>query len=245
MAVRLAALDSGVPAQSTSSFFYPIHRVHTEPPAEDVFGIQGYVAWVSVCPPCPRDAVCPPCLPPSIIVSADSREVDDAVRRSSRAISLGTRQLTGFRQGQHYRFLVSRASGVAGSGPCAYELLEFSPTPPANPTLIRVDDRSSVARVGVAVRRQLGRDGAADQLPVGVALDDGFRYLTTKSAVDAVRDALTGIPSVYGLEFETEVEQERLRVFAYATRPDFAGEFVYAVSRPGVGWPVLIHRPPL
>ena len=55
-------------------------------------------------------------------------------------------------------------------------------------------------------------------------------------------EALTGVPTVYGLELATEYKQKTLRVFVFATRPDIRGEIVYAVSRLDAGWPVFVTR---
>jgi len=230
-------------AQSPSPFFYPIPRLHRERPAEELFGIQGYVVMMSECPPCPKDAVCATCEPPYIIVSARNSTLDSAERMTSREVRLQTNHVSGLVRGEHYRFLIRNAAGAKDHrGRLAFDLVEFHKAPAGDPSLILVDDPARLATVKAVVQERLWKDFSLDHLPDASTLALALKYLTTASSSTIVREALTGVPAVYGLELTMKDEQDTLRVFVFASRPDFHGEIVYAVSQLGSRWPVFVSR---
>jgi len=240
--VAMGLLSAPVSSEPPSPIVYPIPRLLREAPPEAVFGLQGWVAFVPVCPPCPPDVSCAPCPPPSLLVSSSARRVDvpDQTKANEVRLMTGTKQ--GFVRGVHYRFLVRRPVGAEAGRPGAFDLLDFERVPASPPSLVRVADPVRAAVVRAALEGRLGRDFALDHLPSGATLERAFRYLTRESRRELVRGALTGVPTIHGLELELRSEKERWTGFAFSPRPDFEGELVYAVSCLGDEWPVFLRR---
>jgi hypothetical protein len=217
----LLFLQSATSPQSTTPFFHSIARIHRDPPAENLFGIQGWVTSLSGGEE------------PSVLVSADRPSGRQATARQVRLRAQG---LAGLETGEHYRFLIRAASGEA------FELIEFQRVPAGEPQFIRVGEEAVIERVQAAVQDRLGKDFSLDHLPADPTLEAGVAHLTSESAADIVRGALIGVPAIYGVEVEAGEDGESVRVFVFSTRPDFRGEVVYAVSRRG-DWPVFVTRP--
>lgn len=242
--VALGLLSGPVSSEQPSPIVYPIPRLLREAPPEAVFGIQGWVAYIPVCPPCPPSVTCSPCPPPFLLVSSSARSVDhpDHTRSDEVRLMTGTKQ--GFVRGAHYRFQVRRETWPEGGRPGVFDLLDFERVPASPPALVRVADPARAAVVRAALEERLGRDFALDHLPSPATLERAFRYLTRESRRDLVRGALTGVPTIHGVELELSFEEERLTGYAFSPRPDFEGELAYAVSRLGDEWPVFLRRSP-
>jgi hypothetical protein len=243
--VGVATLLLVLPAaasETPSPFSYPIPRIHRDRPVEGPFRIQGYVAMISECPPCPAGAVCAPCELPYIVVSARDHTIDSVDRMTSEEVRLQTNQLSGFVRGEHYRFLIRNADvPESAKRRGGFELIAFEPAPAGTPTLTRVDDPKLIAALRTAVQERIGDDFFLDRLPADSTLQSAVTYLTTESSSDLLLGALTGVPTVYGLELAATDDGAPVRVFIFAVRPDFDGEIVYAVSEGG-GWPVYLTR---
>lgn len=242
--VALALVSGPVSSEEPSPIVYPIPRLLREAPPEAVFGLQGWVAYVPVCPPCPPDVTCSPCPPPFILVSSSARSGAGADETKPNEVRLMTGTKQGFVRGAHYRFRIRRATGPEAGRPGVFDLLDFERVPASAPALVRVADPARTAVVRAALEDRLGRDFALDHLPPGATLERAFRYLTGESRRELVRGALTGVPTIHGLELDLSFEKERVTGFAFSPRPDFEGELVYAVSRLGDEWPVFLRRSP-
>lgn len=106
-----------------------------------------------------------------------------------------------------------------------------------------IEDVNSLPGLVDRIKGQIGQDFMLDRLRDGPeTLEGGFKFLLTNSSSRLIRETLNQWRLLYGVEFDVEHGEEMLRVFVFAGKPDFSGDFVYAVSQLGYRWPVFLWR---
>ncbi len=86
---------------------YPISRINKAHLAAGQYNTEGYVVFISICPPCPKGAVCETCLKDHLLVS-ETNQISNLTASRIREIDLVlfTGDLTQFKVGEKYKFSI-------------------------------------------------------------------------------------------------------------------------------------------
>ncbi len=107
--------------------FYPIAQVQQKTSGGGMFETEGYVVFVSVCPPCPAEAVCALCPMPFIVISGKNKKIKYADEMSANDLMLSTGRGGDFILGKKYRFKIKAdVFKQPGEHQNRMELLDFS-----------------------------------------------------------------------------------------------------------------------
>lgn len=103
------AENPGVPTYPPSQNFEltTIQELKESKPASGFFDVEGYVAKIFSCPPCPAGAECMPCMPENIVISQEMKSIEAYTSITSSEMIIfvqNPEQL--FAVGERYRFSI-------------------------------------------------------------------------------------------------------------------------------------------
>jgi len=108
--------------------FYSISGINVMAKTAGTIQTEGYVVFISVCPPCPENAVCVPCQAPYVIISEHNKEIQYPDQMLATELSVNTNFKEGLKLGKKYRFtLTVRFFEVSGVKNHLVELVNFEP----------------------------------------------------------------------------------------------------------------------
>lgn len=84
-----------------------IRQLKERSPTSGSFDVEGYVAKIFSCPPCPAGAECMPCMPENIVISEQMKTIEAySSITSSEMIIFAQKPEQLFALGEHYRFSI-------------------------------------------------------------------------------------------------------------------------------------------
>lgn len=90
------------------------------------YSAQGYVIFISYCPPCPKEAVCAPCLPDFIIISPEKKIIQYPDQMGPEDKVVLTNFQSGFSLGKKYKFrLKIPQTAYVWDKKSTFELVDF------------------------------------------------------------------------------------------------------------------------
>ena len=98
------AASTDMPDAATHSI--TIHELKQSDLTEGRFYIEGYVAKIYTCPPCPEGTQCKPCMGDNIVVSEDKKEVGGYGGLSPKELIVFTDKTGELKLGGKYQFFV-------------------------------------------------------------------------------------------------------------------------------------------
>lgn len=96
----------GVGQEKLNNNLISIEEIYQKGITGGTYHIQGYVAKIYRCPPCPPEAACKPCMSDNIVVSQEKKAVDTYEELTEQDLIVFVDDPTPFEVGKKYQFLI-------------------------------------------------------------------------------------------------------------------------------------------